>query len=94
MHPRWITAPGGEAQVNVAFSADASATFGPPARLDSGRPLGRADVILLDDGSALVTWLEEEGAGTGASIMSRRGTVMTLAARPPTRVVQLHGARR
>ncbi len=68
----WFTAPGGEAQVNVAFSADAAATFGPPARLDSGRPLGRADVILLDDGSALVTWLEEEGAGTGASIMSRR----------------------
>lgn len=67
----WFTAPGGEARVNVAFSADAGATFGPPARVDSGRPLGRADVVLLDDGSALVTWLEEEGAGTAASILGR-----------------------
>ena len=68
----WYTEPGGERQVNVAFSTDAAATFGPPTRVDSGRPMGRADVILLDDGSALVTWLEEEGAGTAASIMSRR----------------------
>ena len=68
----WFTAPDGEAQVNVAFSADAAATFGPPARLDLGRPLGRTDVVLLDDGTALVTWLEEEGGGTAASIMSRR----------------------
>ena len=68
----WFTAPEGEAQVNVAFSADTAATFGPPARLDLGRPLGRTGVILLGDGSALVTWLEEEGAGTAASIMSRR----------------------
>ena len=68
----WFTAPGGAARVNVAFSEDAGATFGPPTRADSGRPLGRTDVVFLDDGSALVTWLEEEGAGTAASIMSRR----------------------
>ena len=70
----WFTAPGGEAQVNVAFSADTAASFGPPARLDPGRPLGRTDVVFLDDGSALVTWLEEEGAGTAAAILSRRVT--------------------
>lgn len=68
----WFTAPDGEAQVHVAFSTDAAATFAPPTRLDLGRPLGRTDVVLLDDGTALVTWLEEEGAGTAASIMSRR----------------------
>ena len=49
----WFTAPDGEAQVNVAFSEDAAATFGRPARLDLGRPLGRTDVVLLDDGTAL-----------------------------------------
>lgn len=70
----WFTAPNGEAQVNVAFSADKAASFGPPVRLDSGRPLGRTGVVLLDDGSALVTWLEEEGAGTAAAILSRRVT--------------------
>ena len=58
--------------MNVAFSTDAAATFGAPVRLDLGRPLGRTDVVLLEDGTALVTWLEEEGAGTAASIMSRR----------------------
>ena len=68
----WFTAPGGEARVNMAFSTDVGATFGAPVRVDSGRPLGRTDVLLLDDGSALVTWLEEEGAGTAAAIMGRR----------------------
>ena len=66
----WFTAPGGEATVNVAFSADAAETFGPPRRVDAGDPTGRVDVILLDDGSALVTWLER--GGEGASILSRR----------------------
>ena len=70
----WFTAPGGEPQVNVAFSADAAASFALPVRLDSGRPLGRVDLVLLDDGSALVTWLQEEGAGTAASILGRKVT--------------------
>ena len=65
----WFTAPAGEARVNVAFSADAAASFGPPVRLDAGQPLGRVDVVLLRDGSALVTWLERSD---GASILSRR----------------------
>ncbi len=66
----WFTAPGGEAMVNVAFSGDAAASFGPPLRVDAGQPLGRVDVVLLDDGSALVTWLER--SGDGATILSRR----------------------
>lgn len=88
----WFTAPGGEGQVKVAFSNDAAATFGPPSRLDAGRPLGRTDVVLLDDGSALVTWLEEAGDGTGASIMSRRvapGGAMG----EPRRLARTRGAR-
>ena len=27
-------------------------------RIDDGNPLGRVDVVLLEDGSALVSWLE------------------------------------
>ncbi len=65
----WFTAPRGEARVHVAFSHDAAASFGPPARVDLGRPLGRVDVLMLDDGSALVTWLERTGGGT--TILSR-----------------------
>ena len=69
----WFTAPDNEPQVNVAFSTDGAVTFGPPRRVDPGRALGRVDLTLLDDGSALVTWLEDgAGSGQGAAILSRR----------------------
>ncbi len=65
----WFTAPDGRARVNVAFSQDGGATFGPPAPVDAGSPLGRTDVLLLDDGSALVSWMEGGGA---PSVLARR----------------------
>ncbi len=54
----WFTAADDQPKVQVAFSADAGATFGAPMRIDDGNPLGRVDVVLLGDGSALVAWLE------------------------------------
>ena len=66
----WFTAPGNRPRVNVAFSDDGALTFVGPLRVDSGQPAGRVDVVMLDDGAALVTWLER-GAG-GARILSRR----------------------
>ena len=66
----WFTAPEGEARVNVAFSEDAAASFGPPVRVDLGQPIGRVDVVMLDDGSAIVTWLERTAEGT--VILGRR----------------------
>lgn len=66
----WFTAPQGRPRVNVAFSSDGAATFGPPARIDAGQPAGRVDVVMLDDGSALVSWIERTAAG--AQILSRR----------------------
>ena len=66
----WFTAPDGEARVNVAFSADGAVSFGPPSRVDGGQPVGRVDVLTLDDGSALVTWLEQDAGG--ARILGRR----------------------
>jgi len=66
----WFTAPEGEARVNVAFSEDAAASFGPPVRVDRGQPIGRTDVHMLDDGSAIVTWLERTAEGT--VILGRR----------------------
>ncbi len=60
----WFTAAGDTPKVNLAFSSDAGGTFGPPVRVDDGSPSGRVDVVLLDDGSALVSWLERvAGAG-------------------------------
>lgn len=66
----WFTAPEDEPRVNVAFSTDGGRTFGAPVRVDDGLPAGRVDVVLLDDGTAVVSWLERvEGA---AEIRLRR----------------------
>jgi hypothetical protein len=48
----------GKPSVLVAFSRDGAATFGSPIRVDAGHPAGRADLVLLGDGSAIVTWVE------------------------------------
>ena len=61
----WFTAAGDSPKVNVAFSADAGASFAAPVRIDAGQPVGWADVLLLDDGRALVSWLERTGDGVG-----------------------------
>jgi hypothetical protein len=62
----WFTAAENKAMVKVAFSRDAGTTFAKPVRIDGGEAVGRVDLVMLEDGSALVTWIE------GASIMVRR----------------------
>ncbi|MGH7530602.1 MAG: hypothetical protein ACREMN_09500 [Gemmatimonadales bacterium] len=54
----WFTAPDGAARVQVAFSVDGGATWSAAQRVDDGRPQGRVDVVLLNGGDALVTWVE------------------------------------
>jgi hypothetical protein len=54
----WFTAKGDEGHAYAAFSSDASASFGGPIRLDDTSSLGRVDVQLLPDGSAMATWIE------------------------------------
>jgi hypothetical protein len=57
-------AASGAGRVLVAFSRDGGATFGEPVRVDEGGGMGRVDLLLLEDGSALVVWLERaEGSG-------------------------------
>ena len=62
----WFTAAKDSARVKLAFSDDAGATFGAPIRIDGGVPAGRVDVALLEDGGALVTWIERIGGDTAA----------------------------
>jgi hypothetical protein len=66
----WFTAARDVAAVLVAFSRDGGRTFGPPIRVDDGEPLGRVDLVPLDDGSALVSWLER--TEDGARVLLRR----------------------
>lgn len=54
----WFTgAPPGD-RVLAAVSDDAGASFGEPVRIDDGQGMGRVSVVLLDDDTAIVTWLE------------------------------------
>jgi len=68
----WFSAAQGIAVVNVAFSKNGGQTFGDPIRVDHGKPIGRVDIVLLDDDTAVVSWLEQE-AGQ-ARIALRRVT--------------------
>ncbi|MDH3893462.1 MAG: glycoside hydrolase [Chromatiales bacterium] len=51
----WFTAAQGNARVQVAFS-DATG-FAAPAVIDANDPLGRVDIVLIDDHTAVVSWL-------------------------------------
>jgi hypothetical protein len=70
----WFAAANDSPRVQVAFSSDAGATFAAPVRVDGGDPVGRVDVLLLEE-HALVVWLERAGdaAEVRARLVSRAG---------------------
>lgn len=59
----WFTAANEQQRVYAAFSDDGGATFGRPVKVDDGRPVGRVDVVMLEDGRSVVSWLEQTAAG-------------------------------
>ena len=81
----WFTAAGDVPHVKVAFSSDAGDTFGAPVVVDEGNPAGRVGAVVLDDGSAIISWLERTRGDT-ASVRARRisekgvGPAVTIAA--------------
>jgi hypothetical protein len=54
----WFTGKDDKGQAFAAFSADAGRTWSSPIRLDDQASLGHVDVELLNDGSAVATWVE------------------------------------
>lgn len=72
----WYTYADDRPRVRLAFSEDAGASFGAPLEVDGptgGRvPIGRVDVVLDEDGSALVSWMASERET--ASVLVRRLT--------------------
>jgi len=66
----WFTAAQEQGRAFVAFSEDGGVSFGKPVQIDDGKPIGRVDVVLLDEETALVTWLEQTAAG--GEIRARR----------------------
>jgi hypothetical protein len=64
----WFTAADGP-RVRLAFSDDAGRSFGSAIEVASGEVIGRVDVVLLDDGRAVVSWMRR--SGRGAEIVAR-----------------------
>ena len=57
----WFTAAGGIPAVKVARSDDSGASFRNVVRIDRGDPVGRVDTLMLEDGTAVVSWVEWNG---------------------------------
>lgn len=54
----WFSAPEGNAQVKVIFSEDGGASFKEPIRINSAKTAGRVDVVMLDEETAVVSFME------------------------------------
>ena len=54
----WFSMLGSKAQVKVIFSEDGGATFKEPIQVDEGKPIGRVDIVMLDEKTAMISWME------------------------------------
>ena len=59
----WFTGANDKPKVQAALSSDGGKTFGAPVQIDEGDPIGRVDVVALDSGGAVVTWIEHSKRG-------------------------------
>ena len=79
-----------KARVLCAFSKDFGKSFNSPIRIDTGDPLGRVDILFIDENIALVSWLETVDKKTriAARTVGSDGTlseVVTVAETLPSR---------
>lgn len=87
----WFTAADDDSQLRMAWSSDDGRSFGNPIDVDVDRPIGRTDIELLDDGSAIVSWLRQGADGTGEICLRR----VSASGQPgPVQVVATTGASR
>lgn len=68
----WFTAAQDTPQVNFAAGPVDGSSFSSPVQIDLGSPVGRVDVVALQDGGFLVVWLENNDESGTASILVRR----------------------
>lgn len=54
----WFTMQENKAQVKIIFSDDGGATFKDPIQIDEGKPIGRVDVVMLNENTAMISWME------------------------------------
>jgi hypothetical protein len=54
----WFSMSDQKGQANLAFSENGGESFGKPVRIDEGKAIGRVDVLLIDEKTAMITWME------------------------------------
>ena len=84
----WFTAASGQGHSYAAFSPDAGRTWGEPIRLDEQASTGRVDIEMLNDGSAIASWVEF--ANQQAQFKARRVS----ASAPPSAPVRVQATGR
>lgn len=66
----WFTAANETPRVKLSLSENGGRTFSKPVQIDDGQPIGRVDVILMSDGSTLVSWVERVDKSSDIRIRS------------------------
>lgn len=54
----WFSMKDKNAEVKVIFSSDGGANFQQPVKIDEGKAIGRVDLVMLDEHSVMVSWME------------------------------------
>jgi len=67
----WFSVPDQAPAVQVKFSQDSAASFGPVLELATEGALGHVDAVMLEDGSAVVGWLQAAAGGRGKLVLRR-----------------------
>ena len=89
----WFSVPDQAPAVQLKFSQDSAATFGPALTLAADGALGHVDAVMLGDGSAVVSWLQAAAGGRGKLVLRRvapggeMGPVFEVSGNAPARSV-------
>lgn len=73
----WFTEAQENPRVQLVFSSDGGENFDAPIQIAIGKVLGRVDVLLVDENTAIVSWMEttERTAVIKAVSVSRKGDI-------------------
>ncbi len=67
----WFTGANDQPRVRVVQSVDAGKTFSGPVDLDMDKPIGRVDIVLLQDGTPVVSWVRRDHEGEGVILAQK-----------------------
>ena len=54
----WFSMADKKGEVKIIFSKNGGETFDQPIKLDEGNPIGRVAIVMLDENTAAVSWME------------------------------------